>query len=72
MRSSLTLCDRLKTEELKQRIRELEAEQRAIAARFANYDRYTVEEQLATALAFNENRIAIGRVSQELLRLVCI
>jgi hypothetical protein len=72
MHRNLTIVDRLKAEDLKKRIRELEAEQRAIAARFADYDRCTVEEKLATELAFTENRLAIGRISQELLRLVCI
>jgi len=68
----LTLADRLKAEEIKKQIRELEAEQRTISARFAAYDRSSVEEQLATELAFGENRRSIGRLSQELLRLVCI
>jgi hypothetical protein len=72
MRRSLTLVDRLKAEELRERIRELETEQRSIAARFASYHRSSVEEQLATQLAFKENRRALGRLSQELLRLVCI
>ena len=68
----LTLNDRLTAEELKKQIRSLEAEQKSIAARYANYDRSSVEEQLATRLAFTENRRSIGRLSQELLRLVCI
>lgn len=68
----LTLDDRLKAEELKQQLGKLEAEQRTIAVRFARYDRSSVEEQLATQLAFTENRRSIGRLSQELLRLVCI
>ena len=72
MSRGLTLNDRLKAEELKKKIRELEAEQRMIAARFASYDRCSVEEQLATQLAFTDNRRRIGQLSQELLRLVCI
>jgi hypothetical protein len=67
-----TLNDRLRAEELKKQIRKLEAEQRTIAARFASYDRSSVEEQRATQIAFTENRRSIGRLSQELLRLVCI
>ena len=72
MRRTLTLADRLKAEEIKKQILELEAEQRTIATRFASYDRSSVEEQLATEMAFTENRRSIGRLSQELLRLVCI
>ena len=72
MGRSLTLADRLRAEELKKQIRELEAEQRAIATRFATCDYCSVEEQLATELAFTENRRSLGRLSQELLRLVCI
>ena len=72
MRREPTLVDRLKAEELKKRIRELEAEQCAIAARFANLDGCSVEEQLATQLAFVENRRSIGQLSRELLRLVCV
>ena len=72
MRRDLTLVDRLKAEELKKQIRELEVEQQTIAARFATYECSSVEEQLATQLAFTENRRSLGRLSQELLRLVCI
>jgi hypothetical protein len=72
MSRELTLNDRLKAKELKRKIRELETEQRMIAARFASYDRCSVEEQLATQLAFTDNRRRIGQLSQELLRLVCI
>ncbi len=72
MRRSLTLDARLKAEELKKQIRQLEDEQQGIAARFASFDRNSVEEQFATQLAFAENRRSIGRLSQELLRLVCI
>jgi hypothetical protein len=72
MRRELALVDRLKAEELKKQIRELETEQRMIAARFASYDRCSVEEQLATQLAFTDYRRRIGQLSQELLRLVCI
>ena len=72
MRRQPTLVDRLKAEELKKQIRELEAEQSAIAARFANYDCCSVEEQLATQLAFVENRRSIGQLSLELLRIVCV
>ena len=72
MRRGLTLEDRLKAEEIKKQIRDLETEQSNIAARFASYDSRSVEEQLATQLAFTENRRAIGQLSQELLRLVCI
>jgi hypothetical protein len=72
MRRDLTLADRLKAEELRKQIRELDAEQDRIAARFASYDSSTVEEQLATQLAFVENRRSIGQLSQVLLRLVCI
>jgi hypothetical protein len=72
MRRNLTLDACLKAEELKGQIRQLEAEQHNIAARFARYDLSTVEEQLATQLAFTDNRRLIGRLSQELLRLVCI
>ena len=72
MRRELTLVDRLKAEQLKKQIRDLEAEQRMIAMRFASYDRSSVEEQLATQIAFRENRRRIGQLSQDLLRLVCI
>ena len=72
MRRDLTLTDRLKAEGIKKQIRDLETEQSFIAARFASYDCLSVEEQLATQLAFTENRRSIGRLSQELLRLVCI
>jgi hypothetical protein len=72
MRRGLTLEDRLKAEEIKKQIRDLETEQSNIAARFASFDRSSVEEQLATQLAFTENRRSLGRLSQELLRLVCI
>jgi hypothetical protein len=72
MRREPTLVDRLKAEELRTQIRELEAAQCTIAARFANYDRCSVEEQLATQLAFVENRRSIGQLSQELLRIVCV
>jgi hypothetical protein len=71
MGRTLTLDDRLRAEDLKKQIRKLEAEQRTIAARFSSYDCSSVE-QLATQLAFTENRRSIGRLSQELLRLVCI
>jgi hypothetical protein len=53
MRRELALVDRLKAEELKKQIRELETEQRMIAARFASYDRCSVEEQLANPTRFH-------------------
>jgi hypothetical protein len=53
MSRELTLNDRLKAKELKRKIRELETEQRMIAARFARYDRCSVEEQLATQTRFH-------------------
>ena len=68
---TLTLDDRIKAEQLKQEIRKLEMDQGKIAGKFAVYARCSVEEQLAMRLAFAENRKRIGRVSQELLRLVC-
>jgi hypothetical protein len=50
----------------------LEKEQVDIAARFASYDTSSETERRAAHLAFAENRAMIGRLSQELLRLVCI
>jgi hypothetical protein len=72
MRRVFTLADRLRAEELRKQISDLETEQFGIAARFASYDCCSVEEQHATRLAFIENRRSIGRLSQELLRLVCV
>lgn len=63
MRRDLTLVDRLKAEELKKQICELEASKGRSAARFAKYEYSTGEEQLATQLAFTENRRSIGRLS---------
>ena len=68
----LTLDDRLRAERLKQDIRQLERAQGEIAFRFATYDQCSVEEQLATRLAFAENRKLLGQLRQELLRLVCL
>ena len=68
----LALDDRIRAEHLKHEIRELERAQGEIAVRFAGYARCAVEEQLAMRLAFAENRKRLGRVSQELLRLVCL
>ena len=72
MSRGLSIEDRLRAEALKKQIRDLVEEQCAIAARFARYDQSPVEERLATELAFSENRRLIGKVSQDLLRLVCI
>lgn len=70
--TTFTLDDRIRAEQLKQEIRKLETAQGEIAVRFAAYARCAVEEQLATRLAFDENRKRLGQVSQELLRLVCL
>ena len=70
--ATLTLDDRIRAEQLKQEIRKLETAQSEIAARFAAYARCSVEEQLAVRLAFAENRKLLGKLSQELLRLVCL
>jgi len=69
---SLTIHDRIKAEELKREIRQLERAQDDIASKFAGYDVATVEEQLSVRLAFEENRKQLGLLSRELLRLVCI
>lgn len=68
----IALADRIRAEELKEQIRVLVKEQAEIAARFASYDINSETERLAAQLAFVENRVMIGRLSQELLRLVCI
>jgi hypothetical protein len=47
-------------------------EQAEIASRFARCDPNSETERLAAHLAFVENRVMIGRLSQELLRLGCI
>ena len=70
--TTLTLDDRIRAEQLKQEIRKLEGAQGEIAAKFAAYARCSVEEQFAIRLAFAENRMRLGQVSQELLRLVCL
>ena len=70
--ATLTLQDRMRAERLKQEIRHLEAAQGDIATRFGTYSQSSVEEQLATRLAFEENRRLLGQLSQELLRLVCL
>ena len=67
----LTFEDRMRAERLKQEIRQLEKAQGEIASRFATYPQHSVEEQLATRLAFAENRKLLGQMSQALLRLVC-
>jgi len=69
---TLTLDDRIRAERLKQQIRELERARIEIDSRFATYSQSSVEEQRATRLALDENRVLIGRLSQELLRLVCL
>jgi histidinol-phosphate/aromatic aminotransferase/cobyric acid decarboxylase-like protein len=69
---AIALADRIRAEELKEQIRVLVREQADIAARFANYDSNSETERRAAHLAFVENRVMIGRLSQELLRLVCI
>ena len=72
MAAGIALADRIKAEKLKEQIRVLEKEQVDIAARFASYDTSSETERRAAHLAFAENRAMIGRLSQELLRLVCI
>jgi hypothetical protein len=72
MAVGIALTDRIKAEKLKEQIRVLEKEQVDIAARFASYDTSSETERRAAHLAFAENRAMIGRLSQELLRLVCI
>jgi hypothetical protein len=72
MAEGLALADRIKAEKLKVQIRLLDRELVEIAARFASYDTSSVTERRAAHLAFAENRAMIGRLSQELLRLVCI
>jgi hypothetical protein len=47
-------------------------EQAEIASRFARCDPNSETERLAAHLAFVENRVMIGRLSQERLRLVRI
>jgi hypothetical protein len=69
---AIALADRIRAEELKEQIRVLVKEQAEIAARYASYDTKSETERLAAHLAFVENRKMIGRLSQELLRLVCI
>jgi hypothetical protein len=68
----IALADRIRAEELKEQIRVLVKEQAEIAARFASYETNSETERRAAHLAFVENRVMIGRLSQELLRLVCI
>ena len=72
MAEGIALTDRIRAEKLKEQIRVLEKEQVDIAARFANYDTSSATERRAAHLAFAENRAMIGRLSQELLRLVCM
>ena len=72
MAVGIALTDRIKAEKLKEQIRVLEKEQVDIAARFASYDTSSETARRAARLAFAENRAMIGRLSQELLRLVCI
>ena len=72
MAVGIALTDRIKAEKLKEQIRVLEKEQVDIAARFASYDTSSETERRAAHLAFAENRAMIGRLSQELLRLVCV
>jgi hypothetical protein len=72
MAEDIALADRIRAEKLKEQIRELVKEQAEIAARFASYDSSSETERRAAQLAFVENRKMIGRLSQELLRLVCI
>ena len=72
MAEGIALTDRIRAEKLKEQIRVLEKEQGEIAARFASYDTSSATERRAANLAFAENRAMIGRLSQELLRLVCI
>ncbi len=72
MAQGIALADRIRAEKLKEQIRVLEKEQGEIAARFASYDTSSATERRAAHLAFAENRAMIGRLSQELLRLVCI
>jgi hypothetical protein len=68
----LTIEDRMRVERLKLEIRQIEQAQGEIAKRYADYARASVEEQLATHLAFADNRKRLGELSRELLRLVCI
>ncbi len=70
--TTLTFDDRIRAEQLKHEIRDLQKVQGEIAARFTAYPQSAVEEQLAMRLAFDENRKRLGQVSQELLRLVCL
>ena len=70
--TTLTLDERIRAEQLKQEVRNLEREQGELAAKFAAYTRCSVEEQWALRLAFAENRKLFGKLSQELLRLVCL
>lgn len=70
--ATLTLDDRMRAERLKQEIRQLEKAEAEIASRFAAYSQHSVEEQLATRIAFAENRRLLGQLSQDLLRLVCL
>jgi hypothetical protein len=72
MTRRLSIEDCLRAESLKQAIRELEQQQQTISERFASYESSSVEEQLATRLAFTENRMLLGERSKELLRLVCV
>ena len=72
MALGIALADRIRAEKLKEHIRVLEKEQVDIAAQFASYDTSSETERRAAHLAFAENRAMIGRLSQELLRLVCI
>ncbi len=69
---TLTIHERFRAEELKREIRCLERAQGDIVARFAAHDQFTVEEQRSTRLAFDENRLLLGKMCQELLRLVCV
>jgi hypothetical protein len=72
MTRRLSIEDYLRAERLKQEIRELEHQRQTISERFASYESSSVEERLATRLAFTENRILLGERSKELLRLVCV
>ncbi len=57
---TLTIHDRIKAEELKRAIRQLELAQGDIAARFRTYNHLCIEEQLSTRLAFDENRLEVS------------
>jgi hypothetical protein len=71
MIDSQQLENHMRAESLREDIRAAEQACELAARRFATYAEATVEEQLSTVLSFWEARAELGRLCQQLLRLVC-